>query len=123
MFILTESTITYRLNLITNEMYKYKRYNCNVFSSDIIQTDSYIVQYDGFTHNIQLCNKENNESKVIEATLKQNQRISNLAHISYDLCLALIVNDNTDYTSQEFEFMFFDIDNLNFRKVEVNTSI
>lgn len=123
MYILAESTITYRLNLITKEMYKYKRYPCNVFSSELIQTDSYIVRYDGFTHNIQLCYKENNESKVIEATLKQNQRISSLAHMSNDVCLALIVTDNKDYTSQEYEFMVFDIDNLNFRKIDVNTYI
>lgn len=44
MFILTESTVTHRLNLSTHETYKYKRYNCDIFTSEFVETDTYIIR-------------------------------------------------------------------------------
>ena len=122
LFFLTESMITYRLDINTNEIIKYKRYNCEIFSSNLIQTKFYVIRYDSFTHNILRYSKIEDDAKVIELPLKDNQRILGMTPFKEDACLVNIINDNDFPTEMEpdFDLKLFDVNNLQFKVIEIN---
>ena len=122
LFFLTESMITYRLNVNTNEIMKYKRYNCEIFSSNLIQTKSYIIRYDSFTHNILRYSKIEDDAKVMVLPLEDNQRILAMTPFKEDECLVNIINDNDFQPDMEpdYDLKIFDVNNLQFKVIEIN---
>lgn len=122
LFFLTESMTTYRFDLINSEIIKYKRYNCDIFSSNLIQTKSYIIRYDSFTHNILRYSKNEDEAKVMVLPLEDNQRILVMTPLKEDECLVNIINDNDFQTDMEpnFDLKIFDVNNLQFKVIEIN---
>lgn len=122
LFFLTESMTTYRFDLINSEIIKYKRYNCDIFSSNLIQTKSYIIRYDSFTHNILRYSKNEDEAKVMVLPLEDNQRILGMTPLKEDECLVNIINDNDFQTDMEpnFDLKIFDVNNLQFKVIEIN---
>lgn len=122
LFFLTESMITYRLDINTNEIIKYKRYNCEIFSSKLIQTKSYVIRYDSFTHNILRYSKIEDDVKVMVLPLEDNQRILGMTPFKEDACIVNIINDNDFPTDMEpdFDLKLFDVNNLQFKVIEIN---
>lgn len=122
LFFLTESITTYRFDLINSEIIKYKRYNCDIFSSNLIQTKSYIIRYDSFTHNILRYSKNEDEAKVMVLPLEDNQRILVMTPLKEDECLVNIINDNDFQTDMDpnFDLKIFDVNNLQFKVIEIN---
>lgn len=124
LYYLSESATTYCLNLNSMELFKSKRYECNIYSSELIQTESYIVRYDAFTHNIMLWDKKSKECHVKIMPLEERQRVLRIVSIDLDVCLVNIINDPIDKNvCGYYEFKTLDLKTLEFTSLSINKEL
>lgn len=120
----TESSTTYCYNLKDRELFKSKRYECDIYSSKLIETETCIVRYDAFTHNVMLWDKESRESSVKILPLKENQRAVDMIPAGSDLYLVSVINDPKEGQKYSYyEFQILDIRTFELMPLSVNEKL